>query len=369
MKPLLGLNAPMVVSPLARQAQAVTTSTVVPAIQTAQWCRNGKHPDAGFESLKAQSANFAALFRTKEICRWAFPGFASGSDAVYRRWAFHTGPYAHALNVMVTLAPSGAAGSACGARLDLFPGDGSPTVSQTYTYGPTPIGVSVLNSYLYNRPFNTTVDIKPDTDYTAQLVCTGNGGIANASIGELASLTEAQQGNLPENFAQGSNIYADNRAALAQLTSALWTRGGAHIFNWCSGAGVDSSALPVSPLVTTSNTPKNMLDPTVTTISPSSPGPLIDLTGKDRLGSAGGVDVVFAAFGNATLGGASEGHVFVSDQNGNLLAQLDFSTGASPVWTSTEATLPATLAKYDLQFSADASTTFNLYAMSAYELE
>ncbi|HEY1813025.1 MAG TPA: hypothetical protein VGG74_11830 [Kofleriaceae bacterium] len=357
MIPLLGRNSPIVLSTLLRQSQGIMTPNVVPAIQTAQWCRNGKVPNALFESMKSQSGNYAAVYRTKEICSWGATGTATGSDTVYRRWAFHTGPFTTALSVLISpYVATVANGKSMGARLDLTPGDGSGTVSTSYLFG---IGydAAVVSPYAtVLTPVTSIVTVKPDTDYTAAIVCTDFGGIAGAAIGELASLTEVEAGYLPENFAQGSNIYADTRGALAELASAIFKRGAAQVMNYWG------------PISYSSTTPGNLFETSVSTISPTSIGPYLDFTGKARLANNGGVNAVVAVYGTAASG--ADSLIDVMDQNGNTIAEVDLGDGGGTGWGYTTCTFPATLAKYDIQIRLDGGTgTMSVDAVSIYEYE
>lgn len=382
MKPLLGLTTVAVAPPLLKQSQGVVTATVVPPIQTARWARNGKQPNALPESQKSESANHAAVYRTKEVFRSLGPaltaGPSGGGDAVQWRWVFHSGPFAHALYVCPVLGPGSTSSSLSSyARIDITAADGSSSVSETFYYGQSPYTAGVESF----RAVPKIVSILPDTTYTAQLVQVDNGVLQSACVYELASLSENNAGYLPQNFAQGSPVYAENRQNLAELAAAVWKRGAAQVLNWVypdwtSFAGQQHPrGWNVSPILYAGSTPANVLDTFstplgnvtgTTTIGPNTPGWMLDLTGKRRRAQTG-VPVMMAAYGSLPSGTAS---VLLRDQTGaTLLSVSGFTIGSSPAWYFATGILPDTVAKYDIHLVSDGTNLFNLYAVSLFEYE
>lgn len=368
MIPLLGRNSPIILSTQIKQAQGLVTPSTIPAIQTAQWCRNGKQPNALFESLKSQSANFASVFRTKEVFRASgqLQNLESPGPGLTPRYyfAFHSGPYAHALYVLPAMAGYAQSSTqSSGMQFDLT--TGGVTSSTTFTYGTTPYGpVSYGPSFESIRTVPQAIAIEPDTDYTVTISSVDNGIIVGLVVAELASLTENNQGYAPENFAQGSNIYAENRASLASMSSQLWKRGGAQVMNAYRDNGVGATAWTISTA-----TPTNIIDGTTTSVTSQSPGWMFDLTGKARLSQNGRVSVRMAAYGEVTSG-AAIASVYLLDQNGNVLLELDgFESFTSLTWISDITTLPATLGRYYIFARCDGSHLFDLRAISIYEYE
>jgi hypothetical protein len=72
---------------------------------------------------------------------------------------------------------------------------------------------------------------------------------------------------------------------------------------------------------------------------------------------------VFAAYGSNASG---NGSVVLKDSSGTILATITVT--ATNGWDSTTVNLPATNAKYDIQYAGGAGATqTNLYAVSLYQ--
>jgi hypothetical protein len=248
------------------------------------------------------------------------------------------------------------------ALLTIRDSGGSTVATQTFEYGASPTGSSTARGWPYNRQIIKYVEgIDPDTDYFATFADVAHGHLSAAAVFDMQSLTEgAATGHLPENVTAQSFIVDEYRENQAAIMQALWRSSGASVLNWT----VDDGTAAVTRALDAS---ANVVDTTVTTVSASSPGYTIDMTGKDRLSQTSGVPVKMWAYGAVAAG--TGGRVDILDSGGSSLANIvDWTT--TPSWRETTFNLPATEDKYDLHLSEPGgSTTFSLYAISIYEYE
>ncbi len=216
------------------------------------------------------------------------------------------------------------------------------------------------------------LDVDPDTDYYAVFTDVNYCRMMSACVHELSSMTEHFSGYLPQHIPVGGDILDEYRQNLVTLQYNLWRRGGATVLNYTSDGddGVAPYGTPV--LETTSNTARNIIDNTSTSISAATPGYTIDMTGKERLSQTSGVPCVMKAFG-VMASGSGLGRVYLKDSAGATVASITDVWNSTASWQSVAFNLPATVDKYDLQFSRAASTDlanpFTLYAVSIWEQE
>lgn len=312
------------------------------------------------------------MWRTKEVFRAVgrlegviagsqiIGSFGAGDRARYR-FAFRTGPYAYGLGVIVVMGPpiSDTAQNSY-ARLDIANAAGTVVASQTFVYGASsqPAGTQVEGWQYLKQIFNLMDGLSPDTEYFGTFYDVDYGRIQSACAFELTTLTASEGGYLAQNFANRSGIVDKTRENQATIVNALWQKGGAQVFNWTVNDGT-------SPRTTTSTTPANILDTTITTVSAASPGWTLDMTGKARVAQDELVPVVMAVCGmNPT---STSGAIKLVDATGTTVMSITggWST-AGPGWQTTTGYLPAGVDKYDLMFSTSAGT-FRLYAASFYE--
>jgi hypothetical protein len=341
-----------------------------PPIQVARWARNGKHPNALLESMKADEVNSAAIFRTKEVFR-TFGNcgqFGAGSGTRWR-CAFHTGPYTQYLDVEVSLIQNSGFSASSYGQVDITPGDGSAVLTDTF-----PTGVAT-NTLIIDRirPLSRRFYVKPDMDYTVVFSDHGSNMCA-ANIRELASLTAFVGGYLPQNIAATGPILAGYRKNAAEIARNLWRRGGAQLLNWCNEDGTNLPA-------TTSTTYTNLVEATVSagvttlgssSVTPNTLGYILDTTYRARRSQqATGVPVRFCACMFVNSAGA-DGAVRLVNSAGTVVASLtsQWTLAGGVAWATGTATLPIGLDKYDLQFAAVVGgTQVSCYAVSIYEYE
>lgn len=343
-----------------------------PDIQADYWARLGQHPDARAASMISEAANQAALFRTKEVFRahGRLDGFISPSvvlsssgagDRARWRFAFRTGPYAHGLGVIVGMVEQSAgADENSYARLDIANGAGSVVASTTFIYGANPSGTSyeVGGWQRLKQIMGFINGLSPDTEYYGTFYDVDYGRLQSGCAFELATLSE-NGGFLAQNITSHSAILDVHRQYPAEVSNAVWQKGGAQVFNFT----VDDGTTPRS---SASSTLKNLADDTVTTVSASSPGYKLDMTGKARMSQTSGVPVVMKVCGSNLTTGA--GIVKLVDSAGSTVLSITNGWSTSGLgWQSVSGVLPAGEDKYDLQWSNNGSGTLNVYAVSVYE--
>ena len=360
-----------------RQTVANPTSKAAsPPIQGGYWCRNGKHPSPSFISALNEAVNQAALYRSKCVYSnvgrlFNSLGAASTSDIARWRFAFHTGPYAHAVYAVVAMLPTDLDIAPyedynTQGRLDIF-SDTQEAVnagSYTFTYGAHPTGVNSTVSFQHIKVLTGYIEVSPDTDYTGLFSDVNVGRIQSACVFELASLTENNSGYLSQNITSHSSILDVYREKQATMIRSLWRRGGATVFNWSVDDPTGSG--PVTATVS-GVTSRNVIDTTITTVSASSPGWTLDMRNRARLSQTSGVPCRMVAYGKMSAG--TDGDVYLKNSAGTNIATITNGFTTTPKWVTTTFNMPATLDKYDLHIGEPAAGTFSLYAVSIYHYE
>lgn len=342
-----------------------------PPIQGDSLARNGRPPLVHLVNSLNEAVNQATLYRTKQVfscvdrLRLAL-GVVGSSERTRWRFAFHSGPYAHAALALVNMLPtslsSGFSANSQG-KLYIYSDASESTLvgSATFTYGVHPTGSTSIG-FQHMKQLMQHIDISPDTDYYGVFTDVNYGRLQSACVAELASLTENSAGGyLAQNVTGQSPVVDLYRQYQATSLYSLWRRGGAQILNWTlddQGGGLNG------PISTTSSTPTNILDGTSTSVSTATPGWTIDMSGRARL-SQSGVPCVMKVFGSAS---DNEGNVYLVDSDGDTIATVNFP-GGGPNWESASFTMPDALDKYDIHFAADSGGTLSLYAVSIYQYE
>lgn len=354
--------------------------TSQPPIQVRRWLRNNKHPNAEYESLKNEALNQAGLFRTKDY--FSCPGFVGSPtdlaavDEDRWRFAFRSGPLAHAAFCRVVMASPHVTYRANNTYglLNLYTSatEAAVVLSATFNYGPSVNVTSSPLGWQYVRVFDAIIDgVTPNTDYYALFRNMSGGHLMGACVYELASMTENFAGYLPQNIGAQGSILDVYREKQRQLIRDLWEKGAPKVFNWTVDPGQYSSGttgFPHKYKVTASATLTNILDLTSTAVSVNTPGWHPDMRSKNTLRQTSGVPCVMKAFGSVAAG--TGGIVALKDSSGTIVAQLNNVFTTTPGWQSVAFNLPATYAKYDVQYSiVGGGSAFSLWAVSIYELD
>jgi hypothetical protein len=343
-----------------------SAAQVVPPIEIDRFCRNGQHPNPVLQNQVNAQANAAVLYRSKEVFSAGDEAFganiASGGAGDRQRWrfAFRTGPYTHALYYVVIMGqPSAGFTNNTYSRLDLFTvtDESAVVVATNFVYGNDPTN-GTDSGFGFLKVITGFVDgITGDTAYYGRFVDVDNGCMVAACVFDLQSMTENTGGYLAQSATTHTPVLNLHRSLPVNISNALWQIGGAHVLNWSVNAGA-------SPITTTSATLTNIVDGTSTGApTAATPGYTLNMTDKDRLNSGGNVACVMKAF--AKVSGAVTGTVYLKDSSNNTVTSVAV-TSTTAGWVSATFNLPATVAKYDLQFATSAGT-LSLYAVSIYE--
>lgn len=359
-------------SPGALQVPSLpATKAASPPIQIDRFFRNGRHPDASSFNQMNEQMNQAMCFRTKEAFSiigdlGSPPGIQASSTAGSRnRWrgAFHTGPYSHALLArMVMFPPSSNFGNDTYAKLKIY-SDATETtlvLTQEFHFGAGPSNAAV-GGWQYHKIIDKFIDgLNADTDYYLLVSDENYGLVQSMSIADLQSMTENYNGYLPVNFTEQSQILDGYRQNLVTPMPTLWKRGAAKVFGWTTN-------IQSLPTTNATNTYKNVLDGTSTTVSAATPGWTLDMRYKTRL-SQTTVPCVMKVC--ASMSAGTGGDVKIVDSGGASVASITagWST-TTPTWVSVNVNLPATIDKYDVLIKNGGANTLSVYAIAVYEYE
>jgi hypothetical protein len=328
--------------------------------------RNRRAPDALLASMMNEAGNQAALYRSKSV--FDAYGLVSAAtpltaDEGRWHWAFHTGPMAHALYCVLHMRAQTSATATTGSssRIDIYDTGGSVVSTQTLNYGVSPAAGTAPAGWEYNKTLSAFLDVDPDTEYTGKLSLVNYGRVIGATVFELPSLTENFDGYLSQSLTIQTPVVDKYREDLATLTRALWRRGGAKVLNWTAHT---------APFTTTSTTATNIIDNATTTVSASSPGWTLVMTGKDRLSQTTGVPCVMKVYGRLT-GAGTGGNVYLKKSDGSTVTSITNGwSSTSLAWVSVSFNMPLGTDKYDLQYSKTLGAgDFELTAVSIYEHE
>lgn len=349
-----------------------------PPIQTGRFFRNGKYPDvSAFNEMNAQ-LNQLMVFRTKEAFSvqgplglwpdgfggfWMGPPLGSAAGTRNRwRFAFHTGPFHHALLARVVMCPPHTDyANDTYSRLRIYSNTTESSLVSTteFHYGASPGPTVPHGGWQYHRVVDKFIDgLSPDTDYYALFSDENYGRLQSCAVADLASATEGNDGYLPTNFTEQSQILDEYRQNLVEVIPSLWKRGGAKVLNWTADP-------QFSPRTVAVNTATNIIDGTSTTYSSSIPGYTLDFTGKNRL-SQTGCPCVVKAFVSCTAD--VSGVVHLRDSSGTIVATCTNTGGVGVANWAVSSVVQLTSGKYYLTHQT-AAGTLSTYAVSIYEYE
>jgi hypothetical protein len=349
-----------------------TAPAALAPIPVRRYVRNGKAVDVGLANRLRDHANFAALYRSKEVFHGASTAFANGPSTGWR-FAFHTGPYTHALLSRVLLAVPFNNNQAS-VTLSIYSNAAMTTLvdSHVYYYG----AGSILSAYGWKLTREVTGwlnNVSPDTDYYGQVTSTDGGTVTGMTVFDMQSLSENFAGYLSTNLTMHNPVLSSDRADVSTIAKALWKRGGAQVFNWYyDGNGSlnqDSSGGGVA-CTTTLTTDVNVIDRVSTAPSASSAGVTVDMRMKDRVSQSSGVPCVMKVWGHVSSAG-QDMVVTLKNAAGATIATVNgFST--TDGWKSVAFNMPAVVDKYDVFFHitpGGGGTRAFCGAVSIYEYE
>lgn len=349
------------------------------ALQRSQWVRNAKYPDASLYSFLSGDLNRVIRYQTKEVFHAMSPlgsikTPSSGTPTTQQRWrgAFHASPFSRYLVARVIMAMS-AASTSSSSRHSTLTLSSSTTYASTlataeFHYGST--AGSILDT---PNEFGILAGIPVDSSGVAYDLFLG--GVADsdlyllwedfgarlisATVYELSVAATTENGYLKDSFTAFQPIFDTHRQGIVNNATSQCKGGGPQLI--CFTVERDSDGA----ISSTSATAKNVVDNSTTAVSAASPGYTLDLTNRARVGT-GTVPCVFKAFAKKSAGTA--GTVVLKNSAGSVLATVSV-TSTTAQWFSTTVNLPATSAKYDIQYAGDGTNTNTVYAASLYRDE
>lgn len=335
-----------------------------PLTQVARYVRNGKIPDAQFQSELVDLANSAAAYRGKELFRsiGSIAGIPSSGGAGERkrhRFAFHAGPYCDKVVALFVFAAQDHGGTANAYGQLLITTTAGATVGTAgKRYNPFYLPSGTLDVPDNFSTGFATVDVSPDTDYYGYVSDFDQARIVSVVVYEMLTKPDSTAGYIVPSVSGNGPIFSSDRSALMLMADSIYRRGASQTFTWHSDE--DGSARTSGPIGD-----RNLVDDTSTTVSASTPGFTLDFTGKASFGAAAtGVSCSIAVYGVRTGAAGNQG-IKVKDSSGTTLVTLNAAPLAAGWFTGT-VVFPATKAKYDLQYFVVAGT-LTVYAVSIYE--
>ena len=214
------------------------SSTAIAPIQVRHFVRNGMSPHVGLINRIREAANYAVLFRSRELFRTAgYDGYnaPSGmSGTVCHRAAFRTGPYTHALLARGLVYPP-LSGTAKQAKytLNIYSDTAMSTLvtSADFMFGPSPAGGTQFGWRLTHIIDQWLPTVDPDTDYYATVTSTDGAPIGGLTLMDMQSLTEEYTGYLATNLTMHSPVLAVDRQQTHDVLKKVWTHGGSSVLS------------------------------------------------------------------------------------------------------------------------------------------
>jgi hypothetical protein len=332
------------------------SSQILPAIQPQQFAQNGRIVSPQLEYMMRQEANQVARFRTKELARFGGQNIAIlAAKGTYARWrsACHTGPFCDKIGYRYLCARD-TSGTDASVTVAIYTIAGALVSSAvSYPGGPQGVATDVPSEWTEGEG---EIDISADTDYEIR-VSESDGRLISMIVYEKSFSPTVANGYFTQSVGATSPIYDVQREELMVMATNFWKRGAAHIANWTA----DDQTAPIS---TVSATDTNLWDGSTGAVSASTPGLTLDMRYKASLAGKAGCPVTLWFYASSAAG---TGTVKVKDSSGAAL--LTVSVTGAVGWYSVTGFLPATKAKYDIQYAASSTSPFTLqlYAISLLE--
>ena len=326
---------------------------------------NGASVSGAGENLLATKINQALRYQRKEVFGYSsiYDSALASSATARVRWrsAFHSGVLATRLVIRAVMKPADATTSGPYAVFAVADDAGRTSSVQMDYGGQGTTTVPALEGYGFVR---VTLDIRPDTNYTASFTDYDGAILVSACVHEESATNET-------GYIDSSDlmrpVYSTTRQQMMESMDDLWALNASHVFNFT--VDTDDNAR----FMTNSSTARNVIDDSSTTVTAATPGYTIDLRYKNRR-SKTTVPCVFRVCGYADTSGRP-GAAYLLNSSGTALATvvIGHNASAAPVWWSALVDLPATEAKYDIHFagygtSSPSNRTY-FYACSLYEFD
>lgn len=337
------------------------SKAIKPLVHAAKYCRNGKSPDATFQSEMASLANQAAYIRGKELFR--SPGNIAGcpiSNSTRNRqyFAFHTSPFCQYVSATMVMAPMSAGKSGFDGFARLTIKDVTTATIGTGDFHFAPVNSGDTPDNFHYGEVNIAVD--PDTDYYGFVTDNNEARLLSIAVFEKLLPPDTNNGYVTGTVSVNSPILATDRASLQSIAEAQWKAGAPQSWNWSTEIDTDARVF------TAVAADRNIIDNTSTTVTANTPGAYLDMQYKTTLTTnTAGVQCVIAVYAKRTGASGNQG-VRLKDSTGTTLVNVSGGWGAAAGWYSQIVFLPATKAKYDLMGWSN-NLVFTVYAVSIYE--
>jgi hypothetical protein len=344
-------------------APAYCQAPIIPA----KWARNGEYPDAQLQAQLVRHVNAGALVRLKEHAALASPLPApTPTSSVGSRWrcTFRTSPFSQYLWVRFAFRLGSASLSfGKGVRATVTKTDGTFVGTCTIQVGglgtATPATWQTGDAPLVDAAGDLVV-LEPGVVHHAHFEDLVDSSLVFATVYEWSVENDIANGLAPGSAADGTPILDADRQSVAELASLLWNGQASHLWNWTTNTAAART--------TTSGSTANLIDTAVTTVSASSPGATLDLSGWGRVMHATTTVHVWVYGRLASPSGTIEGRVTLRDSTGAVVSTVSGFTTAQGQWRAATAVLPASKSKYDLHFELEGtgSGTFHVWAVSIF---
>lgn len=342
-------------------------SVYKPALVTSKRIYNGCYPDASVMTTLQEEANRVVAYRVKS---WvlatpinAIP-VAGGASRVRWNTYIHTSTHCQFAWVRFLTAPNNDTDSAISQVTFTVPGAGAAAATISYEHGsatdsdvPDAIGIGSA------RPTDSSglVNLLPDQDYEVRVYDNANARTMAVCIFEYALPHDTDNGYIASGVVAGTPILDTDRQTMVPLLNAAWKVNGKPLFTWSCDTDSDVSE--------SASGDKNVFDVAITTVSTTSPGPIIDTRQQSTVRRASsGVPVLMRAYMKSSIGTATA-TVKLKDSTGATLATCS-TTATTAGWVSSGAFyLPETLAKYDVHVGVTGLGQGSCYAVAIYSYE
>lgn len=337
----------------------MTAQYITLPIRGYRYVRNGLYPDAAFQNILADRANFAAAYRNRCVFTHGtpiadLPSHPAPSTVTRWRFSFHSSAhakylYVHFLVATIDKDPNGS----CSVKLTLRQADGTTVGRAEHHYGSitalpeTPAFFSTATVPLNDN--GTIVEIPADEPLFGTFEDINGARLVGVAVWEV----NAHPG-LPENHGVTGPIHDEDRADIATVVRGLWTTQAAPLICWTSETDDDAPAVEDAAV--------NVIDGSAS-FATSSAGYTLDLRNRRRVSSST-VPCVMYVYASAEN---VDGEVAIINSSGDV-ATVEISAG-SAAWYSTTVHMPASLAKYDIQVRGSLGNPVTVYAVSLYQHE
>lgn len=337
------------------------------AMTTSKRIYNGCYPDASVMTLLQEEANRVVAYRVKQWTLASPVGSvpaAGGSSRVRWNTYIHTSTHCAFAWVRFLAFPNGTTDSAITQVTFTVPGAGAPAATISFEHGSStdsdvPDAISVGAARATDS--SGFVDLLPDQDYEVRVYDNANARTLAVCIFEYALPHDTANGYIASGVVAGTPILDTDRAVMVPLLNAAWKVNGRPLFTWSCDTDSDVSV--------SASGDKNVLDTSITTVSSTSPGPLLNMTHQSTVRRASsGVPVIMRAYMKTSIVTATA-TVKLKDSAGSTLATCS-TTSTTATWVSSGAFyLPETLAKYDVHVGVTGLGQGSCYAVALYSYE